>query len=590
MGITLDIPLAFPSFLLMIAGGYALTLNLTVTTYRCIYQSADYRLTDLQTGATTDFETQKIILVNAFRWSATVCFAGVGRTHDVDVSDWLADRVGSIQPDDPFDRLLDELLKANEWLPTVPRPHNRHSFSVGAYVGSEPIFALVSNFEQPSGLAAATASASLSVFKVRPTKPRTFVAGQKRAVTRPERRRLAALAARDPDPQRMYSALSEVNRGAAARTTLVSPACFTAHVRLTGEGGGAAHDMGDRPFFPSFAIPAGAEEAITRLLDQQLGPGRAQLRGVSTNRADTSDEYHEIQLQEKPEDPNTHSNYGAFLMDIKGDQEGAERAYRKAIELDENHANALGNLANVLWAKGDIDQAANMYRRALAADPGNENITWNYTRFLRTAFDDWQATREVLDRGITTNPESGRLLLLRAELNLHDGNALEALEDFRRAVEKGADPAAVEAGYAFALHLSGAPIGDCIAAYRAAIGLNPQEGALMLNLAQLMFIEDEDREANRLLLRAMRSELDESAQLEAQFYLLSHTSSEPAEIVRVTKRLLDRGARLRWDIGPNIEAVRQHDPQKAVLLELVSEIMAGDQDQELLDQILTRWS
>jgi tetratricopeptide (TPR) repeat protein len=108
--------------------------------------------------------------------------------------------------------------------------------------------------------------------------------------------------------------------------------------------------MGDRPYFPNFAIPAGAEEAITRLLDQQFGPGRAQLRGVSTTRADTSDEYHEIQLREKPEDPNTHSNYGAFLMDIKGDREGAERAYRKAIELDENHASALGNLAS-FWCE-----------------------------------------------------------------------------------------------------------------------------------------------------------------------------------------------------------------------------------------------
>jgi len=566
-----------------------MTLNLTVTTRRCIYQSADYRLTDLESGTTIDFETQKIILVNAFRWSATVCFAGVGRTHDVDVSDWLADRVDSIQPDDPFESLLDELLKANEWLSTVSRPYNRHSFSVGAFVGSEPVFALVSNFEQPSGLAAATASANLSVFKVRPTKPRTFAAGQKRAVTRTERRRLAALAARDPDPERMYSALSEVNRAAATRTTLVGPACFTAHVRFTGEGGGLAHDIGDRPFFPNFAIPAGSQEAITRVLDQHFGPGRAQLRGIATNRSDASDEYHQIQLREKPEDPNTHSNYGAFLMDVKGDREGAERAYRKAIELDENHANALGNLANVLWDKGDMDQAANTYRRALEADPSNENITWNYTRFLRTAFDDWQATREVLDRGITTNPESGRLLLLRADLSLHDGNASEALEGFRRAREKGADPAAVEAGCAFALQLGGAPIGECIAAYRAAIALNADDGALRLNLAQLLFVRGDDREANRLLLQAMRLGLDESAQLEAQFYLLCHTSSELAEIVRVTKRLLTQGARLRWNVSPNIETVSRRDPQKAVLLELVSEVMAGDQNQMLLDRVLARW-
>ncbi len=247
------------------------------------------------------------------------------------------------------------------------------------------------------------------------------------------------------------------------------------------------------------------------------------------------------------------------------------------------------SLVGVLWDKGDMDQAANTYRRALEADPSNENITWNYTRFLRTAFDDWQATREVLDRGITTNPESGRLLLLRADLSLHDGNASEALEGFRRAREKGADPAAVEAGCAFALQLGGAPIGECIAAYRAAIALNADDGALRLNLAQLLFVRGDDREANRLLLQAMRLGLDESAQLEAQFYLLCHTSSELAEIVRVTKRLLTQGARLRWNVSPNIETVSRRDPQKAVLLELVSEVMAGDQDQMLLDRVLARW-
>jgi hypothetical protein len=142
-----------------------MTLNLAVTTHRCIYQSADYRLRDVRKGDTRDFETQKIVLVNTFGWSATVCFAGVGRTQNLDVSEWLADRVGSIQPDDPFERLLDELLTANEWLSTVSKPHdNRHSFSVGAFVGSEPVFALVSNFEQPSGPAAATASSGRSSF------------------------------------------------------------------------------------------------------------------------------------------------------------------------------------------------------------------------------------------------------------------------------------------------------------------------------------------------------------------------------------------------------------------------------------------
>ncbi len=566
-----------------------MTLNITVATHRCIYQSADYRLLDLKTGTTFDFETQKIVLVSKFKWSATVCFAGVGRTHNLDVSEWLAARITSIRYDDPFERLLDELLEANSWLSTVPAPHNRHSFSVGAFVGSEPLFALVSNYEQPSRSAAPTASASLSVFQLRPTHSKTYVSGQAQAVTRPERKWLAALGARDPEPQRMYAALVKVNCGAARRTRLVSPACFTAHVRLTGEGGGCVHNIGNRPFMPTFAVPEFGREEMIRLLDQQFGPGRARLVQIGIARSEASDEYHETQLREKPEDPNTHSNYGAFLKDKKGDSEGAEREYRKAIALDGKHVNALGNLANLLWEKKDRDQAATLYRRALEAGPGNENVTWNYARFLLSEFDDRETTRDLLERGITANPESGRLLLLRADLSLLNGDALEAVEGFRRAREKRADQAGVEAGYSVALQVSGAPIGECIAAYRVAIALNPENGPLRLNLAQVLFIKGDDKEANKRLHEAMRLSLDESAQLEAQFYLLSHTSSDPAGIFRTTKSLLARGARLRWTVRPNIETVRRHDAQKAALLELVSEVMKGERDQIFLDQILVRW-
>jgi Flp pilus assembly protein TadD len=568
-----------------------MTLNITVTTRRCIYQSADYRLMDLKTGKRLPFETQKIVLVNAYKWTATVCFAGVGRTDKLDVGEWLAERVAAIQSDDPFERLLDELLKADDWLSAVRAPDNKHSFSVGAFVGSEPVFALVSNFEQP-GLEAPTASAKLSVFTLRPTKPKTFISGQKQAVTRSVRRRLAALAARDPDPQRMCSALAEVNRDVALMLPeQVSLACFTAHVHLTGEGGGYAHHIGDRPFNPTFAVPEVEREAITRLLDERFGPGRARLRAISTVRMDASDEYHETQLREKPEDPSVHSNYGVFLKEKKGDREGAERQYRRAIELNRNHVNALGNLANLLWEKGDRGQAADLYRRAFEVDPGNENVTYNYARFLNSGeLNDRKAARDALDRGITTHPESGRLFLLRAQLSVLDGNVSEALADLRQAREKGADPAEVENCHACALQLSGAPIGECIATYFTAMTLNPKNGALRLNLAQLLFIEGDNADANRRLHEAMKSGLDDSAQLEAQFYLLSHTSIDPAAIFQTTKSLLARGARLRWNVRPNIETVSRRDPNKAVLLEIVAKVMAGEGDPVLLDQVLARWA
>ena len=476
-----------------------MTLNLTVLTRRCIYQSADYRLLDWTTGKLTDFETQKIILVNEFHWTATVCFAGVGRTHKVNVGEWLAERVAAIQPDDPFERLLEELLTADQWLSDVSAPNNLHTFSVGAFVGSEPVFALVSNFESLSGPPATTANPRLSVSKLRPAGPRTFVAGQAEAVSRPQRQRLAALAAEGPDPQQMYSAMEEVNRSVAAQNNRVSPACFTTHVCLTGEGGGAMHGLGDRPISPAFATPSPMRDLMTQVLDERLGPGQYQLRGMRSGRSEPTDEYHDTQLREKPDDASTHSNYGAFLKDNKGDVEGAEREYRRALYLDPKHVNAMANLANLMWEKNDTDQAATLFRRALETDPQNENVTFNFARFLDGELGDRAAALIALSAGIKGNPYSGRLLLSQGELSLLEGNTPQALESFGRARDKGADQAAVEGGFAFALHSGGAPtrIGECVAAYFAAIALNPQNATLRLNLAQLLFIKSEDREARK---------------------------------------------------------------------------------------------
>jgi len=414
-----------------------MTLNITVANPRSIFQSADYRLLDWPTGQLTDFDTQKVVLTNNFRWTVTICFAGVGRTHRIDVGAWLAERVAAIQPEDPLERLFEELQTADEWLADVPSPKNRHSFSVGAFVGGRPIFALVSNFEAVNAPSLSTARSRLSVSVLRPVIATTFVSGDVTAVHRGERRRLSKLAARDPDPQRMYEAMASLNRSASERSQVISPACFTTHVRLTGEGGGTVHGLGNRPFMPEFAFPPQARETIRRLLDQQFGPGRAQLRQMASMRSEPTEEYHHLQLREKPVDPNTHSNYGAFLKDKRGDDAGAQRAYAKALELDQNHVNALGNLGNLRWEQGDNGEAEALYRRALARKPYNENVTFNFARFLATAKNDPVEALALLRDGIADNPDSGRLHLLLGELTLQHGDASQAVHNLRLAREKG---------------------------------------------------------------------------------------------------------------------------------------------------------
>ena len=111
----------------------------------------------------------------------------------------------------------------------------------------------------------------------------------------------------------------------------------------------------------------------------------------------------------------------------------------------------------------------------------------------------------------------------------------------------------------------------------------------MLNLSQLLFVSGINKEAIKLLSKSIRSGIDESAQMEAHFYSLSHTSAVPETTFQGVKRLLDRGVRLQWNVRPNIECVRESDSNKAELLEIVSEIMAGERNIALLDEILGRW-
>lgn len=572
-----------------------MTLNITVTTPRFIYQSADYRLFDCNSNTVFDFKTQKIFIKNTFKWTASICFAGIGKTGSIDVSEWLSKRLDSIQMDDTFDRLIEELLKADSWLSSISDPvKRRHSFSIGAFVESKPLFALISNFEElPKGVPAPLASQKLKAFSIQPTKPKTYCSGI--SLTRQERKYLAGLAKGDPNPPIMYSALAKINRDVSNRSSFVSPACFTTHLRNTGEGGAKSHGTDKGTSLPSFfSIPKDARTQIQQLIDQKFGPGKYNFDSIPDVagfvRMNPSDEYFAIQLQEKPQDPSVHSNYGAFLKDKKGDLKGAEREYRKAIELDGNHVNALGNLANLLWEKGDIDTAKTLYDKALEIDPGKENFSWNYARFLVNKLNNLTSACDVLDRGIANHPKSGRLHLYRAELSLLIGTASEALEGFRRAREWGADQTKTEAGYAFALHVNNGEIDECIDAYRTAISLNPKNGWLRLNLAQLLFIKGYDSDGKGQLREAMKCSLTDSAQLLAQFYFLAHTPENSKEVFKKIKSLLARGACLRWNVQPNIRVVSQGVPQKAKLLEDVSQVMAGEKDLVILDNVISQWT
>jgi Tfp pilus assembly protein PilF len=288
-----------------------------------------------------------------------------------------------------------------------------------------------------------------------------------------------------------------------------------------------------------------------------------------------TDEYHAIHLKDKPDSPETHSNYGAYLLDKKGDMDGAERAFRKALTIDRTHANALGNLANVMDRRGKADEADALYRQALTSARGQENASYNYVTFLRREKRASTQIREIVESGVRQSPDSGRLQLLLGEIEILDGHYRPALAAFRRARELGADQAAVEAGYAVALHVSCAPIEDCIAAYRTAIALNPTSGGLHLNIAQLLFAAGRDEQARPMLERAWQLELDPSSQLEAHFYAIAHMPADIGAVASSLRRLLESGTRMNWNVAMTLERARAGNPTRADVLGQLREVLVG---------------
>jgi hypothetical protein len=149
-----------------------MTLNISIGTPQRIYQSADYRLTDLVTGRKyDDASNQTIFVASGNMWLATVCFNGVGRTATTEVSSWLSGACNATTREDSLEEFLGRLQTADSWLSRAPQ-NRRHSFVVAAFVGRTPIVSPVSNYERFDRPPAPDAGSRLMIQQLRSTHTR----------------------------------------------------------------------------------------------------------------------------------------------------------------------------------------------------------------------------------------------------------------------------------------------------------------------------------------------------------------------------------------------------------------------------------
>jgi hypothetical protein len=288
------------------------TLNITVATRKVIYQMGDFRLTNTKTGKYEDRTAQKQVQIQKFDWSALVSFAGVGSVGTLNVSNWLAEQIGKIPADGSVERLITLLLEADRWLQTTPAKHRWHTFTIGAFVGSRPLTAMISNFQSIDGRQEPSPRRMLFITRRRPTHPLVILAGQGAAsVTEQDRSRLIGLVRSNAPPLTVHNALAELNERIAALDSSVSPGCFTSHLTIDGKSEGIPHGIDSRQeYLPEFALEAFKKLGLTLkpAIDETGRPKPIQLVGMTGVRSPSSEQEFQARLKENPNDPELLNN------------------------------------------------------------------------------------------------------------------------------------------------------------------------------------------------------------------------------------------------------------------------------------------
>ncbi len=88
----------------------------------------------------------------------------------------------------------------------------------------------------------------------------------------------------------------------------------------------------------------------------------------------------------------------------EGDPEAARRAYRRALEIDPDFADAYVNLGRLLYESGDVDGALSLYREALRCDPVDALTHFNMGLALEDA-GDAETARAHYGRALEIDPK-----------------------------------------------------------------------------------------------------------------------------------------------------------------------------------------
>lgn len=194
--------------------------------------------------------------------------------------------------------------------------------------------------------------------------------------------------------------------------------------------------------------------------------------------------------------PRTLNLYGRVL-DHREDLAGAEAAFRHAVELDPDYADALANLGSVLLRTGRAAEAEPLFRRAIRQDRehGLANLSLGAILYEQRRPElAVQHLQAGIQRELTNRPGQFTLAIALHELGRLD----EAITAYRRLVAAGDQDPRVYSGLAAALDALG-DVDIAMAGYETALELAPDFAPAAAGLADIMTRKGRVHEAFELL-------------------------------------------------------------------------------------------
>lgn len=149
-----------------------------------------------------------------------------------------------------------------------------------------------------------------------------------------------------------------------------------------------------------------------------------------------------------------HAALGALLDDYDRDRAGAERAYRRAIELNPGYSTARQWLAIHLADEGRFDEALEEIERSRRLDPGSLIIS-TAVGAVRYFADDLAGSIAEYEAVLDRDPEFAIALALLGRTLLIAGRVDEAVDALERSVELSSGDPSYRAVYAAALAAAG---------------------------------------------------------------------------------------------------------------------------------------